>query len=301
MKLKLAAAASIVTLVAAAAAAAFTGDHINIPDSATSPYGVEIVDAAGFAVSGNVNGTTFTNEHEVGGIIELYGVNVTQGSMPITIEAYCVDLLDPLSASINLGAPGGGNVDYIATNLRLADTGNGQTMSAATLSYVEGLVYVGMQMANNLDAAGNGGLTDITLTPSQNVQSIEPAIQAAIWQAEYGVSIDFTSAGSGAGIPDPSGLQSYGDGTTPLALSTWEQDDLNYLNANEAGIAALGGYLPALTSSAGVQSIAVGFSSSPIQAPEPRSWALMILGVGIVGGALRRGRANRALAARAAA
>ena len=243
-------------LLAGALALAFTGS------SAASALTLSVTSAGLYDysvihVAGSIAGVGPFDRDEFAGALLLQGT--TDKGKPFSIVSYCFDL----THSISVGFGGQSGVAYTftvepATTDQIGGPGMGNALSAYQLGKMGSLAVLGA----NLFAGGTGDLANQM-----------PAIQAAIWTIEYGLTATLANATQ----------QGYYD--TYLASPNLLGRATQSLVAKDAQGQVIGFYQGFVPGS-GVPGV-----------PEPESWAMLIAGFGIVGAMARRRRSGMAVAA----
>lgn len=170
---------------------------------------------------------------------------------------FCVDIYHNISAGVNGQA--GLNLQYHEGNLKY--DGDGNALSPTALSKIANLVTIGTQIWN----VGGYGPHALSGTASGQLAGI----QEAIWQ------IEGASTGGGS---------SYTSSYYALSAPT-----------NPGAIKVVYNYDPSLRANATIgRNQGFAFAAG---VPEPASWALMIMGFGGIGAAIRRRRSAGAPAA----
>lgn len=213
--------------IAAALAAA-----VAAPAAATTTFNIT---SAGFFNTANVS---IGSNGYLGGNFRLVG---TRGGKAFDVYGFCVDLAHSIGVGVNAMAP----VNLVYTFDDLATAPGGGPLSAGQLKQMKGLAFYGYQLLQ----AG----TDPDLGTKL------PAIQALIWETEYGPLATSTNPGVQAQI------------TAIRALAPSLKGSAFYIRAADG------------------QPVTQGLFISDV--PEPATWAMLITGFGMVGFAARRRKA----------
>jgi hypothetical protein len=206
--------------------------------------GFPIYDTVTLSSATPVPGTTYTGSNEYAGPIILNG---TVNGQKVSVVAFCVDLFHNIS--VNFGGTLNEKLTYQITpythdNSQGPDQGN--TLSSTVLDNISGLAELGAAIYNNR-------------ANDPNAAYELPAISAAIWAEEYGLTASFGNSAENGYLATYL-TESFGPPPAPGLLSE-----------NSQGF------------SLGVQSFVAGGV-----VPEPSTWAMLILGVAMIGFAARR-------------
>ncbi len=205
-------------------------------------------------LDGTIAGYGPFSRGEVGGPVVLQGT--TSSGKPFSVITYCFDLLHNISVGFGYQA----SVNYTFSTApmstdNITGPGTGNILTLSQVQKMSGLAKLGARLF---------------LNGSPNLNDAMPAIQAAIWNSEYGLTATLAN---------------------PSAQALYE---------HYRGLSFTGATVPGLVAR-NAQGLIIGAQQSLALAhgavPEPASWALLITGFGAVGVAARRRRAGRAVTA----
>jgi hypothetical protein len=235
MKMTFAIAAAVATL-------GFTSNAMASVTFTTSSAGAYYLDTVG--LSGTINGLGPYNQSAYAGPIVLQG---TYDGTPFDVVSFCFDLFHDIN--VGFGYQAGATYTYTTAPIAFDNStgiGTGNPLTLAQASDMSGLSQLGAK----LFLAGSTDLADEM-----------PAIQAAIWHDEYGLSASFNDAAElsyynsyiGLTFAGPPGVAILAESADGQVVGTWQ------------------GLLP----------------GGGLPVPEPATWAMMIVGLFSMGAALR--------------
>ncbi|MEO5938909.1 MAG: PEPxxWA-CTERM sorting domain-containing protein [Sphingomonas sp.] len=223
--------------------------------SGASAQAVNITNVA-FApgsVTGTIHSSALTGDVGIGRF-EFKGTYVNGGA-PLDILTYCIDL----AHSVSLG-----NVNY----------------SSYTIIPISAMATISTAKANSLNALLTNATPLLNAATGQNAINISAATQMAVWEIMFETqptwSVTNTSSalyvtGSGSPLTTAESLANTYLGN--VANNTWTNNN---------------GFELKVLYSATQQSQVFAVPS----VPEPATWGMLLLGFGLVGGALRHRRSN---------
>ncbi len=205
-------------------------------------------------IYGNIAGFGAFDRNEISGVLVLNGT--TSAGKPFSVVSYCFDLLHNISVGLNAQA----NVNYTLsveaiTTDQIGGPGIGNTLTPAQISKMARLATFGARRF----ISGSGDLSNQM-----------PALQAAIWNVEYGLS---------ATLANPTQQALYNRYVSTPFGNFRPAYGLVSKDANGQIIGAVQGQIVG----SGVPGV-----------PEPQSWAMLVMGFGLLGvtSRLRRRKAT---------
>ncbi len=248
--------------IASAALIAGAALSVATPAAATNyTYNVTSVGAYHldqFNISGNIANYGYFNSNEYGGPIVIQGT--TPQGKPFSVVTFCFDILHGISGGF--GYQAGLNYTFTAAPLvtdQVFGAGAGNPLTLAQSTRMSGLARFGALSFVN-------GATDLN--------NKMPAIQAALWSVEYGLT---------AVMANPTQQAYYNQYLTmPLTFSSHLTPGL----VGKDGSGTIVGYQ---------QGLALGHGLGAV--PEPSEWAMLIAGFAMVGAVLRRRHTAKTVAA----
>ena len=212
------------------------------------------------SVTGTIHSPALTGDVGIGRF-EFRG-NYVAGGAPLDIFTYCVDL----AHSVSLG-----NVNY----------------SSYSIMPLSALSTITTAKANALNALLSNTTSLLNAATGQNAINISAATQMAVWEIMFETQPTWsaTNASSAFYVTTPSGMS----GANLTALTSAETLANTYLGnvANNTWQANSAVQLKLLYSANQQTQI---FATPAV--PEPATWGMLLLGFGLVGGALRHRRSN---------
>ena len=194
------------------------------------------------------------------GRIKLTGQDTANANAPVSFLAYCIDIFDYLKAGL-----------FDVANFTF-DAGKEQKLKTLLTN-----------TAGDIDAAA-------TLNQKKNVSA---AIQMSVWEIAFETENTPFDIASGDFWMTGNGLTTFNGGTSSAA--TIAQGYLANINSGAWNTANPNFSLRMLVPQDGNNNqTQVFLVSTPV--PEPSTWALLILGFGLLGGAMRRRSASVAFA-----